>query len=410
MNIEPPKHNSSSINVLAITWIPPTSSGEGYGGFTRFLRILRTCKKLNVKFYILSYGSKAEAHDNRNYWISTWHLPNFLSSSYIARTFFSIFFFFTIIIKGLQLRHIVNCVYTPNAEISSACLAAYTLSIIIKKPLILSFQLPPGGAFGLCGETYKLYRSQGLGILSSIFMELYALASRCLALHAAKHARVIIVPSKTLAKQLLILGMRGCLLKIIPNPVFSYHPEGIKPFYMRPPLAVFIGRQVPQKGVLDLIKAWKLVIKHLPSAKLIIVGYCTREMEKLLLKEMKRAGIEDSVIKVGLISRPLLERILRLSKVMVLPSRLESQCLTINEALSYGCYVVCYDIPAIEEFYNTEYVKRVPVGDIVSLAEEIAHLLKNTQRRKFLIPHSGVLSSWDKTAFEEIRLIVKFSG
>jgi len=405
--------NRNFLNILAIVWVPPTGLGGGYGGFSRFLKILEMTRRFNVRFYILSYGGRVLIDDNWNHWINMWSLSHNLSSSYLMRVMHSIISLPLIVIKGLKLRHMLNCIYTPNAEITSACTIAYLLSVLTRKPLILSFQLTPGGALGLVGETYKLFRSQGFGKFSSLFAEFHALVSRFVSLYAAKHARAIIVPSKSLSKYLFRIGVRNPSTNVIPNPIFSAPNKKTRISHKSIPLAVFIGRQTPQKGILDLIKAWKIVASNLPNAKLIIIGYCTREVEKILLREIKFAGIGKSIIKTNFIRRDLLERIMELAKVVILPSRLESQCLSIGEALSHRCYVVCYDIPVIEEFYkkfcNAGAIKRVRVGDINSLAAEIINILKTSSESRSFITYHKDLSQWDEVVCQEIRVIAESS-
>ena len=171
---------------------------------------------------------------------------------------------------------------------------------------------------------------------------------------------------------------------------------------------VYYGRISKEKGIFDLLKAWRIIEKK-EDAVLYITGkfedYKTKaEFEKTI----KEYGLKR-VVYLGYLDRKrLFETITRFS-TLAYPSYRDSFSMTVLESLAMGLKVVAYDIPALRYIYNEcRNVTLVPTGDFKQLALNIIENLKKPFERddtttKFL----NLYSSWEKVALEEYKHLNK---
>jgi glycosyltransferase involved in cell wall biosynthesis len=104
------------------------------------------------------------------------------------------------------------------------------------------------------------------------------------------------------------------------------------------PLAVFVGRISPEKGLVDLIAAWRQVHDELPNAQLVIVGSGPQEEH---LRNMSRD--QPGIRWAGATTQP--QRYLRAADLFVLPSHEEGISIALLEAMAAALPVVATDIP-----------------------------------------------------------------
>ncbi len=128
-----------------------------------------------------------------------------------------------------------------------------------------------------------------------------------------------------------------------------------------------VGRLHPQKGQIDLIKAFNK-IKSKIKENLIIVGdgVLKNELKKLI----KELNLEDRVKLTGY-DDPY--KYYKNAELFVFPSYYEGHPNALLEAMKCGCAVVSYDFSGSDEILD----KRVRVGDVENLSKEILKVLKN---------------------------------
>ena len=100
-----------------------------------------------------------------------------------------------------------------------------------------------------------------------------------------------------------------------------------------------MGRLNEQKGQWHLIRAFQLVLKSIPQAKLVIIG--EGELKEELKKLAKSLSLEDKVIFTGYIKNP--HNILLYSEVFVFPSLFEGLGNVLLEALAFDMPIVSTD-------------------------------------------------------------------
>ncbi len=169
-----------------------------------------------------------------------------------------------------------------------------------------------------------------------------------------------------------------------------------------------VSRLSPEKGVYDLIKAYKGI--GTLSCKLVIVGNADIDTE-YSQKIKQEAERDERIVLTGVLVGKPLEELYSNAGLFVLPSYYEGLPIALLEALSYGLPVLVSDIPAHREFPLPEY-RYFKVGDVDELSRKIQDLIKlgisdeeKFYYRRLLEEHYN----WDKIArqmFEVYKSVV----
>lgn len=134
---------------------------------------------------------------------------------------------------------------------------------------------------------------------------------------------------------------------------------------------VFIGRVVKEKGIKELIDAFRIVEKKIPSAVLNIYGD-GEDLEKY----RKMAEDDKKIHFYGQTAEPL--KALAENEVFVLPSYREGLSLSLLDAAMMGKKIIASDVDG-----NPEVVKDgetgllVPAKNVKKLAEAMTYMLEN---------------------------------
>lgn len=138
------------------------------------------------------------------------------------------------------------------------------------------------------------------------------------------------------------------------------------------PTIVFIGRLKRHKLPDHAIRAFSIVKKNLPDARLWVIGdgYMRKELQsKISVRDVTFFGHVDSELKYNLLSR---------AHMVMLPAIREGWALVVTESNAMGTPVVAYNVPGLRDS-----VKHDETGILVkekspeSLASSVIHLLKN---------------------------------
>ena len=105
------------------------------------------------------------------------------------------------------------------------------------------------------------------------------------------------------------------------------------------PQFLFVGRLIPRKHPVELIRAFRRVVERFPGGTLLIVG------EGPLRAECERcaASYAGAVRMLGHVEGEELSDLYANSHILVLPAEREVWGLVINEALAHGLFVVATD-------------------------------------------------------------------
>jgi len=163
--------------------------------------------------------------------------------------------------------------------------------------------------------------------------------------------------------------------------------------------ACFLARLHKSKGIYDLIEAWKHVCKCDNNAKLAIAGGGPLEIVNEIKNKIKALNLERNVFYLGFLSEEDKYKLLRASKLFVLPSYEEGIPITFYEAMYCDLPIITYYLPSYVDI--RDYLVKVPLGDVKELAEVLVMVLQDEDLRHKLGGKGKKLAeerTWDEVA------------
>lgn len=162
--------------------------------------------------------------------------------------------------------------------------------------------------------------------------------------------------------------------KTLPNPILieQNHHSNIEGNYI-----LFVGRLVPEKGVLTLLKTFQNISKQFPNGQLWIVGEGSQLEE---LQNFAENNELKNVLFLGNKSREELQGIYANSKFLVVPSEyLEAYGNVILESFACGKTVITSDLVGIKnEIEQNNVGLTYSYQNPKELEEKIIELLSNS--------------------------------
>lgn len=144
-------------------------------------------------------------------------------------------------------------------------------------------------------------------------------------------------------------------------------PEGVR-------LIGTIGRLVPVKGHIHLLRAFGTVADSLPNVHLALIG--EGRQRELLEKEVVDLGLEQRVHLLG--ARPFALRYIKAFDIFVMPSIQEGLGLALLEAMSGRLPVIGSDVPAMRPLLAGAGGRLVRVRDEEDLARALTEYCSMT--------------------------------
>lgn len=147
---------------------------------------------------------------------------------------------------------------------------------------------------------------------------------------------------------------------------------------------LFVGCIEPRKGLLNLLKAIKIVKRSVPLVKLIIVGKKTdleyfRKITYFIVNE----GLINNVIYKGTIEKRDLIKEYQRCSIFVLPSKIEPFGIVLLEAMASEKPVIATNVGGIPYVvHDRESGFLVKAGDVDALADRILLLLEHEDLRR----------------------------
>ena len=163
------------------------------------------------------------------------------------------------------------------------------------------------------------------------------------------------------------------------------------------------------KGIIDVLAIWRLVIQKHPSAKLLLIGRISDYPKEQITGLIERYGLKNNTQLLASekgIPRAFILKILTACRTFLYPTRKDVWPLVIGEALSAGAPVVTYKLPDIEHAYGwCPAVRLVNTGDIVSASKELLNLL-NDKTAPQIARHCAQKMTWRRVALLEAKAIL----
>jgi phosphatidylinositol alpha-mannosyltransferase len=184
---------------------------------------------------------------------------------------------------------------------------------------------------------------------------------------------------------------------LVPNGVFVDRFVGAKPLPDAPAghRVVFLGRvDEPRKGLSVLLAALPALVRAVPDVQLVIAGPGDEEE----VRERVPDALQDRLHVLGLVSEQDKPRVYASGDVYVAPNTHgESFGIVLIEAMATGTPVVASDLEAFRRVLDDgEAGALFPVGDAAALAEVLAEVLLDEERRRRLaVAASRVVQAYD---------------
>lgn len=192
--------------------------------------------------------------------------------------------------------------------------------------------------------------------------------------HLALLKPEIIVPSHALKTEFSRISW------INPRRIHVLH-HGLNPERYRssevqslaPGAVIFVGRLCFDKGIDVLLEAWAMVVRQIPTARLVLVGSGNQAAYQA---QTQRLGITHAVLFAGyqVDVRPWLKK----AAALVLPSRREGAGYVLIEAMAAGLPVAASRLECIAEYVKDGQTGLlVPPMDIALLADAILKIMRD---------------------------------
>jgi glycosyltransferase involved in cell wall biosynthesis len=143
--------------------------------------------------------------------------------------------------------------------------------------------------------------------------------------------------------------------------------------------AVFIGRLHPQKGPLELLDIWKLLVARKPDARLAVIG--SGPLQDRIVEKRAALGLQDHVELFGFKDGVEKYQIIKASRIVVHPAVYEVGGMAAAEALCCGLPGVSFDLPELRRYYPKGWLK-TPPGNFDGFADCLNQLLTNPELYK----------------------------
>ena len=198
------------------------------------------------------------------------------------------------------------------------------------------------------------------------------------------------------------LGVNVHNIRLIPNPIDKLYYL-IRPNY-KAKTFLYVGRIEDIKGVDVLIKAFSIVLKKHPDAKLIIVGNGSKmRYIKKLIKELK---IDGAVELVGSVPYKRVKTFMEMSSVFVLPSRREGLSIALQQAMAAGLPIIATRVAgALDWIKHGKNGLLVPVDNVEMLAKSMEYMLQLSENE---LRRMGVCSRIKAQRFKSERIIEEY--
>jgi len=274
-------------------------------------------------------------------------------------------------------------------------------------------------AGGTLGGYYSALRQMGHATLNSFIIATFTFMLSAFYSALINRANEIVTISTDLMNAIRRRGVRtkttimriGIDFQTIQNiPVQEKKFDGI-----------FVGRLSAEKGIYDLVKAWKIVAARKPDARLLIVGSTDLGADRLIqvinenhLESNIEIFVSGSTMDSGSENdrRRKVLRLLKMSRLVVFLSRIEGWGLVPLEGLACGLPVVAYALPVYKEHIRAcDVAFLVPIGDYQKAATVILDILNKQQSELQEMSRKAKdfasQYDWDRLAGSAIRIIVE---
>jgi glycosyltransferase involved in cell wall biosynthesis len=198
----------------------------------------------------------------------------------------------------------------------------------------------------------------------------------------------IIVPAPNVQEWMDHTYSPSIPVSIVPTPIdidlFKRNKTNVieKTFgVVREDAMLYVGRLSAEKNLDFLVRSLPYILEKRPSTRLILVGKGARRRH--LYHLAKKLKVADALILAGTAPGEDIPRLVASAGVFVFSSVIETQALSMIEAMAVGTPVVALDSPATRDVLSDGGGVLVP-ADEKAFANEVVALMDDRKRQKAL--------------------------
>jgi glycosyltransferase involved in cell wall biosynthesis len=170
---------------------------------------------------------------------------------------------------------------------------------------------------------------------------------------------------------LLRFGYRESQMTSVPNAIDVTTVDRVPPQSKEFDIA-WTGRIHAQKGIDDLLATLKALGERLSDFRAVIIGKSNETLEPLI----RDMGLTANVTFSGLVSEEEKFRLLKASRVFVMPSHYESWGIVVGEAVAAGTAVVAYELQCYPSVFGN-FVRYVKPFDVDAFSRAVEDEVRN---------------------------------
>ena len=172
--------------------------------------------------------------------------------------------------------------------------------------------------------------------------------------------------------------------------------------------ACFVGRFHYQKGILELIRIWKVVCNKKPKCRLALIG--TGPLEGEIQSLINKMGLNSNITLLGFLNGIKKFDVFKQSKIILHPAIYDSGGMATAEAMAWGLPGVSFDLEALKTYYPKGILK-TKCFDLDAFASNILYLLSNPDVHLTLSQEASKLIrdhwDWDHQAQNIFHQVIK---
>lgn len=175
-------------------------------------------------------------------------------------------------------------------------------------------------------------------------------------------------------------------------------------------IILYVGSEQPRKNIPLLIKAFSILKKRIPNAKLIKIGrhQALKERQKNL-KLINDLHLGGDIILIDYVDESDIPKYYRAADVFVFPSLYEGFGLPPLEAMACGCPVISSNTTSLPEVVGDAGIL-LPPNDLNSLVSAMEEVLINDSLREDLSKkglENSKRFSWERSAKETFKIYLE---
>jgi glycosyltransferase involved in cell wall biosynthesis len=156
-----------------------------------------------------------------------------------------------------------------------------------------------------------------------------------------------------------------------------------------------MGRMHPQKGILELVDIWRMVVGKVPSARLAVISIIDNDYAGEVLKKISAYNLKENITITGYLDFERKYAFLKSCKIYVTAEMYHDGGLAMLEAMACGLATISFDTPAIRAMMPGGRFE-VPLNNLEAFSGAVVSFLKDDDlRNRYAAAAKEATRGWD---------------